>query len=270
MRVTNNVAVFYVETGDLAAAARLHRDVADRALRLVDRSSQANALTNLGYGYAMLGLFEPARAPLEQALQIARAIDMRRESSYVLLNLGLVHWRCGEAGPARQALEQASADLEAVGDGFGVAAGLAYLALVFELDADWKAAQAQHQQAREKFGSLGVEGYAMDALAGVARCALAGGDGKTARGSTDQLWGFLKQKGCQSMEFPIWGYLTCARVFEAQGDLPSCLEALEKGYRELQLRASRISAAEWRQTFLENVPEHRDIGYDWGRIHAAL
>jgi class 3 adenylate cyclase/tetratricopeptide (TPR) repeat protein len=259
IRVTNNVAVYFIESGDLAAAARLHQDVVDKARRLGDRSGMTNALTNLGYSYAMLGMFEQARAALEDGLQIAWAIDMRREGNYVLLNLGLVFWRCGQADLARGALLQAVAGLEAVGDLFGCAAGLAYLGLVSELDLDWETAGRLHQQAREKFARLGVDGYTVDALAGIARCALAQGDHQTGRQSVEQVWGYLQEKGPQGLEFPIWVFLTCAQVFAALGDGEKRQAALRQGNRELQQRAAKISDAAWRQSFLENVAEHRAI-----------
>jgi class 3 adenylate cyclase/tetratricopeptide (TPR) repeat protein len=259
VRVTNNVAVFYIESGDLSAAARLHRGAADAAKHLVDRSAQTNSLTNLGYDYAMLGLYTQARAALEQALVIARAIDMRRESSYILLNLGLVRCRCGEAALSRQTVEQAIADLEAIGDVFGCAAGLGYLGLVFEQDAGWEAAHNQYRQARQRFAGVGVEGYAVDALAGIARCALAQGDSQAALQSADQVWTFLQDKGCQSLEFPIWAYLTCAQIYQALGEREKWQAAVQQGNQELHLRAAKISDAAWRQSFLENVAEHHAI-----------
>jgi tetratricopeptide (TPR) repeat protein len=267
--VINNVAVIYIESGDLSAAARLHRDAADKAQHLGDRASQTNALTNLGYDYAMLGMYEQARTALEQALQLGRAIDSRRESDYVLLNLGLVHWRSGETGAARRALEQAITDLEQIGEAFACAAGAAYLGLAFEHDAAWETAQEQYQRARERFISMRVDAYATDALAGIARCTLALGDRQTARQGVNQVWDFLQQQGSQGLEFPIRAYLTCAQVYVALGESEKWQAAIEQGHQELHLRAGKISDTAWRQSFLENVPEHCAIGYDWGRIHPA-
>ncbi len=99
----------------------------------------------------------------------------------------------------------------------------------------------------------------MDALAGVARCTLAQGDFEIARRSAAQVWTYLKEQGSQALEFPIWAYLTCAQVFEAIGQVEDCHAALEKGCQELQQRAAKISDAEWRGSFLENVAEHRTI-----------
>jgi len=41
---------------------------------------------------------------------------------------------------------------------------------------------------------------------------------------------------------------------------------VEAGYRELTARAEKISNAEWRKSFLENVPEHRTIVEMWERM----
>jgi len=107
-RVISNVAVFYIETGDLARAAKLHQDLAARNQRLGDRDSATNSLSNLGYSYSMLACIPGARSAGAGA-PLWAGDRSRRESNFVLLNLGLVHWRCGEAIAARQAIEQALA-----------------------------------------------------------------------------------------------------------------------------------------------------------------
>jgi class 3 adenylate cyclase/tetratricopeptide (TPR) repeat protein len=258
-RVINNVAVYYIESGDVARAARLHQTLADSNQRLGDRDSATNSLSNLGYSYSMLGLYPQARTALELALQYGRAIEARRESNYILLNLGLVHWRCGETDAARKAIEQANSDLTALSDAMGRAWGASYLGLVNEQAGAWGAAQACFAQARVQFQQMGVHGCAMDALAGIARCALADGDSASARDGAVQVWSYLQDPGSRALEFPILAYLTCAQVFEAADERDLCRKALEEGYQELQERAAKISDEEWRQSFLNNVAEHRKI-----------
>jgi class 3 adenylate cyclase/predicted ATPase len=250
-RVISNVAVYFIETGDIAKAARLHQDLAASSQHLGDRASATNSLNNLGYSYSMLGQYPQARAALQQALQFGRAIEARRESNFVLLNLGLVHWRECNNEAALRVLEQAIADLEA--------AGFSYLGLAFEQAGDWESAQEQYIKAMDLFKGIGVGGYATDTLAGMARCALAKREFEKARQNAEQLWTYLHEQGSQGMEFPIWGYLTCAQVFEALGDPEICQAAVEQGCEELYRRAEKISDPEWRRSFLENVPEHRLI-----------
>ena len=61
------------------------------------------------------------------------------------------------------------------------------------------------------------------------------------------------------MEFPTRAYLTCADVFEALGEAEPAHAAIEAGYHEVIRRADRISNADWRESFLDRVPEHRAI-----------
>ena len=100
---------------------------------------------------------------------------------------------------------------------------------------------------------------AADALAGLARCALAEGQREAARGHVNELWEYLQKHGAHGMEFPIKAYLTCADLFEALGDAPRGRAAAEEGRLELIRRAGKISNTEWRDSFMENVPEHRAI-----------
>ena len=268
-RILNNLAVFYVESGDLARAAQLHSDQAALHHRLLDRASEANALSNLGYDYALLGLYSLARSALESALQLNRTVGARREGGYTLLNLGLIHWRCRDANLAQTLLDQGQCELEAVGDTFGFAAGLSYLALIMEESGDYVAAQQRNNEANGTFIKLGVPGYAADARAGMARCALALGDREAASRHAEDVWAHLQGNGSRGMEFPINGYLTCVQVFKGLGQLEKSHTALEQGYQELHQRANKISDPHWRSSYLENIPEHQAILDAWDRITAS-
>ena len=258
-RIMNNVAVYFVESGDLAKAAQLHGEQAAINHRLKDRASEANALSNLGYDYTLLGLYDSARGAQEQALHMDQAIGARREAAYAMLNLGLVCWRLGDDGEAHDVIEQAEGSLADLGDAFGQAAGLSYRALVFEQVGDAASAQDSFQRARDAFAGIGVHAYAHDAAAGLARCALAQGDRDAARRHSDTVWAHLREHGSRGMEFPIRAYLTCADVFEWLGEADRSRAAVEEGYHDLIQRAQKISNIEWGRSFLENVPEHRAI-----------
>lgn len=258
-RIMNNVAVYYVESGDLAQAAHLHVEQAAINRRLGDRTSEANALSNLGYDYVLLGMYDSALQALERALQINQAIGARREGAYALLNLGLTYWRLADDVTAQKKISQGRDTLGDLHDAFGYAAGLSYLGLVLEHVGDMTNAQASFEQARDAFVGLGVAGYAHDALVGRARCALTQGNLDEARQCATEVWGYLEQHQAQGLEFPVRAYLTCAEVFEALGEADKSRAAIEAGRRELAQRAGKISDVAWRQSFLENVSEHQAI-----------
>jgi tetratricopeptide (TPR) repeat protein len=265
-KALGNLAVSYVESGDLARAAQLHSQLAAINHRLGDRAREADALVNLGYDYVLLGMYELGRAALEQALRIYQAIGNRRGSAYALLNLGLAHWRSGDPHTARQMLEPVQIELAALGDVFARAAGLSYLALILEQAGDAAGAVQRYAEAHEILSAMGVHGYAADALAGLARCALAQGSLDEARRHVTEVWTDLEQHGAQGMEFPIRAYQTCAEILNALGESEKSRAAVEEGYRELIQRAEKISNIEWGRSFLENVPEHRVMLDMWDRV----
>jgi hypothetical protein len=67
------------------------------------------------------------------------------------------------------------------------------------------------------------------------------------------------------MEFPIRAYVTCAEVFDSLGEREKSQEAIDSGYHQLLEQADKIGDVEWRNRYLENVPEHRAIREMWDR-----
>ena len=259
LRNLTNVAVFYSEQGDLARAARLLEQQVTIIHRLGNREGESVGLTNLGYNYVQLGLFPQAVDVLQRSIDLATAIGHRLHRLYGCLNLGLAHVRSRDAEAARQTLRDCERDLETVHDRFGQAAVLSYRALAEELAGEWEQALQDFAGAWTTLRDIGVRGYASDALAGQARCALALGRVEQAQAHAEDVWRRLLDDGAEGLEFPILAYETCADVFEATGDLDRAWLAVETGYGELMERAGRIGDGEWRAAFLTNVPEHQRL-----------
>jgi hypothetical protein len=99
----------------------------------------------------------------------------------------------------------------------------------------------------------------MDALSGMARCALETGHLEQAGKHSLEVCSYLDENGSQGMEFPILAYLTCARVFEQTGDDERSWLSIEKGYEQLMERVEKISDPEWRRVYIEEVPENYSI-----------
>jgi tetratricopeptide (TPR) repeat protein len=257
--VLSNLAVYYVESGDLARAAQLHQEQAAISQRLGERDNQANALMNLGYDYLCLGMYEAGRDALEQSLRLFETFGARREMAYARLNLGLIYWRSSDLPAALNLLKSVQPELATLGDTFAEAAGLSYLAIMLEQIGEMCEAQQQFEAARSMFTQAGIRGYAADALAGLVRCALALQDLDTARRCTAELWNYLQRQGTQGMEFPLRAYLTCVEAHTVFGESDNARAAIKAGYDELIARAEKISRVEWGQSFLFNVPEHRTI-----------
>jgi class 3 adenylate cyclase/tetratricopeptide (TPR) repeat protein len=261
-------ALYYNESGDIGRSQELERQSFELAHRLGDREREARSLGNFGYGLVILGMYKQARTYLERALQLDEAIGARRGRGYGLQNLGLCSYRAGDGRAARRLLEESLVELTAVGDAFGRAASLMYLALVLEQAGDLAGAARRFEEAKSVLRERSGRAWAMDALAGVARCALGQGHMDEARGHITELWTYLSATGPKGMEQPVWAYLTCADVFDALGQREQAREAIEAGHQELMDRAEKITNPEWRKPFLENVPEHRTIVEMWEKANS--
>ncbi len=266
VRNLTNVAVFYTEGGDIAESTRLLEQQVAINHRLGIREGEVVGLTNLGYNYLMLGLYPEGITTLERSVVLCEAIGHRHYDVFSRLNLGLAYIRIGEVCEAQRTLAGCLPELVDMNNLFGQAAGQSYLALAKEHSGEIEGALQLFSKARATFEDIGVPGYAHDALAGLARCLLTQRRLEEVGQHVAELWDYLAQGGAEGMEFPVMAYQTCADVFDALGDTERARAALEAGYGELVARADKISDAEWRRSFLENVPEHRSITVRWQQV----
>ena len=259
-RILTNVAVYYTECGDIGKAADLGQRQIEVTRNLDNKLGEAVGLGNLGYIYLQLGLFAEGRDALEQASRITGELEARRNHAYNMLNLGLAHWRAGDANIGSKCIkEHAYSEFIATQDRFGLGASSYYLGLCLEAGGDHVTAMDAYRDARDVLNEINVYGVAMDALAGLLRCEFEQGNIDQACAYTDELWAFLRKEGPHGMEFPLMAFLACGLVFETCGKDRSAKNAWKMGYDELMTRAEKISDSSWRKSFLENIPEHRQL-----------
>lgn len=262
-RNLNNLNLFYTEMGDLALATEL----LDRQLKINRRTGnmvdEVVGLANLGYNYILLGMPEEGISTLRRGSDMALAIGHRSFNASIGLNLTLAYLRHNDPTAALAELEQCMPELQAINDAFGIAVGQTYAAMAREQAGKIKEALADFEQAAFRLGEIGAIGYGQSANAGAARCLLRLNDLESAKQRAAQVWDYLERYTGAGMEFPIMGYVTCADVFTATGEAALARLVVNAGYRELIKRADKISLPEWRQSFLERVPEHRRIQALW-------
>lgn len=255
----------YWESGNFAQAREFWTRSTElyRALGLRWRESVFQA----GYGhvYMIWGLYGLARPALEQGVQLSEATGSRPTHAYCLANLGLTYSRLGDQDTARRLEEQALAEMVIVEDIAGGAGCYLYLGYILEQMHDYAESATHFTNAHTELEKIGAMGFMIDAVAGTARCALAQNNLNESGQHAMQVWNHLHEHGAQGVEMPVLAYLTCAQVFDAQGDAEKSRAAIEAGYRELMARADKISDPEWRKSFLENVAEHRAIVRLWER-----
>jgi tetratricopeptide (TPR) repeat protein len=258
-RALTNLALYYQAVGDVTRSVQLMQQQVEINQQQGNRLGETIGLLNTGYYYLTLGQFETGRDLLERALQAARGLGAQRCVAYSLLNLGLAAWRLGEPQAACKMLQLSLAKLEALGDQRGLAVRQFYLGLACEEAGDMSEAAVQFEAARAAFELLGATAQLVESQAGLARLALLSSNLSQAEQQALQIIAYLDEYGPQGLELPILVYLTCARVFQTLRDGPRLKSALENGRRELQTRLDRISEVNWRKTFLDGVPENREL-----------
>lgn len=255
--VLGGVATVHSYSGDLSQAVHAHLEALEAARRGGSRIHEARILANLGDDYRRLGQYDLARTTLEQALKANEAIGARRERGYVLTILGFTRIGLGEAEIVQGLLEEALTESRVVDDRYLRAECTKALGYAHESLGDLGAAARCFLEAQAQFEADQNAYSALEAVAGLARIALAQGDLNLAHTHAQKLWDYLSQHGMGSL-YPE-ANLACASVFTALGKPEAAQQVLTGGYRDLLERSGRISDPEWRKSFLENVPENAQL-----------
>ncbi len=259
MRALNNLATYYAAAGDLTRAAHLTRQVLEINQRHGNRMGESIAQVNLAYYYLLLGLYPEGLQTLQGALETTRQIEARSPMAYILLNQSLALLRLGRVEESAQALERGRKLLALLGDQMGLAYHQLYLGMLKEQSGELDAAQACYRTAHGEFHRLEAPPLSAEAHASLAHLYLLQGQLEPAREAAAQAAAYLEQHGPGGLEFPIRAYLNCARVFAAAGEQAAFERTLQIARRELEDRAARLSDPDWRRTFLEAVPENREL-----------
>jgi tetratricopeptide (TPR) repeat protein len=278
-----------------------------RALSVIQRG-ESRVLNNLGLLQRTQGDYRQARSYLEEALHLNHKTGDRLGESQTLNNLGVIALEQGDYPGAQRYLEQARKLQQEIDNRWGESIALLFLALLFHYLEDNQTAQTYSQQVLHISQSLSarhVEVYAfiflghtlvaqkrldeaadayqqaltlrrqsdahnpaIEALAGLARVALACGKIAQAQEYTQKILAYLEiNPSLEGAEEPMRIYLTCYRVLQAsptEGERAQ--EILHTAHRLLQERAAKISDEQMRRVFLRNVAVHREIGAAWEMI----
>ena len=120
-------------------------------------------------------------------------------------------------------------------------------------------AAESYQQALAIRRELGEEHLTAEPLAGLARLSLAQNNPAQAMGFVEQILAYLNNGGSlNGTDDAFWIRLTCWQGLQAAGD-KRAPQLCAENYRLLQAQAERITEADFRRSFLEDVPYHGEI-----------
>lgn len=260
-----DLAFYYSRVGDLSRALPLMRRGAEAAQRAGNRGKAGQYAINIGFVSAQLGHYAEARAAFENGLVLAEAIDNRALQTSLRYNLSYVLWCSGKRELAQATGEQALLKFKTtVQNPVGHACCLVYLGIYAQDAGNLSAAAEYLAEARDRYLRVGMAPLRMEGQAVEARCLLALEHREEARQLATEVWDHLREQGSDGMDFPSRAYLCTADVLEiTEAPDISVREVIAAGYHDLMKRADKISDATWRQSFLENVAENREIVKRW-------
>lgn len=271
-KLLSTLAMVAGQQGDAPGAHDLTRQTVQINRETGDRVNEAIGLSNLGMGWLRLGDTAQARSELEAALQLVRAHGDRAIEAAALGHLSALALWQGHAAKAsalaRQALDLAHAS-KARSTAVTAALRLGDAEAALGRRAEARQAYAQAHALAGKIGDPSLH----DAAAGLARVALADGDGAAAQAVLQPLLDDA-DAGSTSVESsgePRLIELTCHRVLACTG-APRAEAWLQRAHTALMAQADAIErwgGAALRQAFLQNIPWHREILAAWGRFPAA-
>lgn len=247
-----------ISLSDYKAAQQSYEETLSIAHAIGDRFAESHALNSLGLIIQNQGDFVEATRVYSQAIQIGQSIGNKWVESGALANLGLL---LHHQGDAEASLERSRASLQIALDinyqrnqSFAwTVQGHALLTLNRLAEA-----AAAYTQALNTWRELGENNLVPDALAGLARVALAQGDLALAQTHVEAILAHLETGIVDGAGEPFLVYLTCYLVLNANRD-PLAQNVLATSYALLQERAAKFGDPTIQHSFLTNIPAHRKL-----------
>lgn len=255
----NNLGNLESANGDYLQTRRFYLEALQLTREIGDRPKEGFCLGNLGWVVGTLGDYPQALSYAEQNQRIAQQIGDRWSQAMSLVNLSAYAGRQGDYPTALAYAGQALQLSTAIGDPSLDAWALTYLGHArFGLERLDDARQA-YQRALDIRGALEQPYYAPEPLAGLSRVCLKTGDLPAALGYTAEILAYREvDPSLRLCDEPLRVLLTCWQALQAVDD-PRARGLLEYSYHLLQEWAAKIGDAGTRQTFLLNVPYHRQL-----------
>lgn len=253
------LGAFRFEQGDYGQAFGYYQQALTLNRLIGCRAGEAGSLNHLARFYHELGELVLAKSYLQAALTMRRNLDDVRGKAEDLAVLSQIHLSRGEYVAARDYAGEALEIFQRFGLRPLESESWLQLGLAQELLGDLTKAEAAYNQAHKLQQELGNQAVVLDAQAGLARCLLATGQVDQARQTIEVCLANLQSRGPAGLKHPIRLYLTAYWVLQAGGNREKAVIALQSGYELLQERARTIVDVHLYSTYLEQVPENKEL-----------
>ena len=252
----NNLANVSMDSGDLSEAAARYEEAISTFRAIGDRWGIAGALGNQAALWLLLGGPRQARSLLEENLRLCSEVSNRGAEASARIGLGQALLAMGEPAAALDAAQAARKLAGEIGDRFYETRSLVLMGEAHADLGEWEAARGLLASARDHCDAIGMRTAAMEPMGGLARVALANAEPGAAMEQVQAILDRVDVGGGWDTDFSV--RLTCWRVLTADGD-PRAADILASACADLQVLADKIHDPLQRQSFLDNVPAHRQL-----------
>ena len=263
IRCTDNLGTMAAIDGDYDAAAR-YFEQALALCRTVDWPyGEAYILAHQGDNYFDLGDYPRCREMHKNALALARSLGERRAEVVSLDTIGLAYQFEGDLVQARAHFEASLALHETIDYPRGKAFVQTHLGLLLaNMEETEQAAIYLYDALTGRSGDSGKQ-ITVDTESALAWLDMARGDTEFALERARDIVKWLAENGADGLELPLLVYWHCFTILRMVGTDEEATALLQTAYMVLQEKAARIQNAELRQSFLTQVPYHRQIIAAW-------
>ncbi|MGB0387360.1 MAG: tetratricopeptide repeat protein, partial [Ardenticatenaceae bacterium] len=247
----NQKGVYGQAKRDLEQALAISQDIQAKEL-------DGSALMHLGGLFNRLGRYSEAQPYLERSLAINQALGTRRWEGWALIFLAECLMGQKSYPQAKSYLDQALVINQEINNKPQVGITLNNLAWVTYHLGDYEDMQAHYQAALAAFDGLNEFHEIATCQAGLAWAHILQGKEPLEEYIAFSLAYLDDKPKLMVSDSPFRVYLLCYWSLHATNDRRA-REVLAKGYQSLQQLAQNIIDPSWRHSFLENVPEHREM-----------
>jgi tetratricopeptide (TPR) repeat protein len=254
-----NVAQCSMDTGDYGQAEGYLGEALSSQQAMGNKWAEVNAWNQLGVLYQELGDLPRAHDCLSQGLELSQEIGDQAGEAYLLANLGLVAHDQGNLRAAERLLLEGLALAETQADKYLISIFATYLSSTYLRLGRVALAMEQASAALALRRATDLHLFSADNLAILASAYQATADPYSAVDHARQALAILDECGGEGPEFPHRDYFLCYQVLAANGQPEAARAALSSAYHLVRTRAEKIGDRARRQSFLENVPDNRQI-----------
>jgi tetratricopeptide (TPR) repeat protein len=247
-------AIHALHTGDVGAYLELTTASTAEFERAGDVRSACGMRVNIGFANTQLGRFGVAEQVLRETLATAERQGIKAISTGARNNLGMVLAYLGRLDEARAIEEEAAREFAAHGDRRLEGGSRTYLATIRMMAADLEGAEREARRAVEVLAGLAFS--RAQALATLARVLVAQRHVDEALSATAEALSLIEDAGGTSEDETLI-HLARAEALDAAGFRDDACAAIRIARDRLLARAEKISSAELRRSFLDEVPDHR-------------